>query len=233
MVELALPKNSTLTKGKTWTEAGGRQERSRIPDLSLVARTRAKNPSHRHLSMSTPTIADRWSSTRSCGSRTRSIPTLTLRRSCREGICGSCAMNIDGANTLACTKGMDEIKGRGQGLPAAAHAGGQGPRPGPHRLLRAATLDRALAEDRDAGARERMAAEPRGPREARRALRVHPVRLLLDLLPVLLVERRPLSRPGGAAAGLSLADRFAATRRPASGSTSSRIPSGSIAATRS
>jgi succinate dehydrogenase / fumarate reductase iron-sulfur subunit len=38
-------------------------------------------------------------------------PTLTLRRSCREGICGSCAMNIDGINTLACTKGMDEMKG--------------------------------------------------------------------------------------------------------------------------
>ena len=37
--------------------------------------------------------------------------TLTFRRSCREGICGSCAMNIDGTNTLACTKGIDEIKG--------------------------------------------------------------------------------------------------------------------------
>jgi succinate dehydrogenase / fumarate reductase iron-sulfur subunit len=35
-------------------------------------------------------------------------PTLTFRRSCREGVCGSCAMNIDGANTLACTKGLDE-----------------------------------------------------------------------------------------------------------------------------
>ena len=33
-------------------------------------------------------------------------PTLTFRRSCREGICGSCAMNIDGTNTLACTQGM-------------------------------------------------------------------------------------------------------------------------------
>jgi succinate dehydrogenase / fumarate reductase iron-sulfur subunit len=39
-------------------------------------------------------------------------PTLTFRRSCREGICGSCAMNIDGTNTLACTKGIDEIEGR-------------------------------------------------------------------------------------------------------------------------
>ena len=38
-------------------------------------------------------------------------PTLTFRRSCREGICGSCAMNIDGSNTLACTKGIDEVKG--------------------------------------------------------------------------------------------------------------------------
>jgi succinate dehydrogenase / fumarate reductase, iron-sulfur subunit len=37
--------------------------------------------------------------------------TLTFRRSCREGICGSCSMNIDGANTLACTKAMDDIKG--------------------------------------------------------------------------------------------------------------------------
>ena len=29
-------------------------------------------------------------------------PTLTFRRSCREGICGSCSMNVDGSNTLAC-----------------------------------------------------------------------------------------------------------------------------------
>jgi succinate dehydrogenase / fumarate reductase iron-sulfur subunit len=37
--------------------------------------------------------------------------TLTFRRSCREGICGSCAMNIDGSNTLACTKAIDDIDG--------------------------------------------------------------------------------------------------------------------------
>ena len=34
-------------------------------------------------------------------------PTLTFRRSCREGICGSCAMNIDGRNTLACLARVD------------------------------------------------------------------------------------------------------------------------------
>jgi succinate dehydrogenase / fumarate reductase iron-sulfur subunit len=38
-------------------------------------------------------------------------PTPTFRPSCREGICGSCSMNIDGTNTLACTMAMDEIKG--------------------------------------------------------------------------------------------------------------------------
>jgi succinate dehydrogenase / fumarate reductase iron-sulfur subunit len=37
--------------------------------------------------------------------------TLTFRRSCREGVCGSCAMNIDGANTLACTKYISDVKG--------------------------------------------------------------------------------------------------------------------------
>ena len=37
--------------------------------------------------------------------------TLAFRRSCREGICGSCAMNIDGVNTIACTQPAAEIKG--------------------------------------------------------------------------------------------------------------------------
>jgi succinate dehydrogenase / fumarate reductase iron-sulfur subunit len=37
--------------------------------------------------------------------------TLTFRRSCREGICGSCAMNIDGTNTLACLKPVEDIDG--------------------------------------------------------------------------------------------------------------------------
>ena len=38
-------------------------------------------------------------------------PTLTFRRSCREGICGSCAMNIDGGNTLACLSYIDRSAG--------------------------------------------------------------------------------------------------------------------------
>ncbi len=39
-------------------------------------------------------------------------PTLTFRRSCREGVCGSCSMNIDGTNTLACTKYINDSKGK-------------------------------------------------------------------------------------------------------------------------
>jgi len=38
--------------------------------------------------------------------------TLTFRRSCREGVCGSCAMNIGGRNTLACTHGWAEVPGQ-------------------------------------------------------------------------------------------------------------------------
>jgi succinate dehydrogenase / fumarate reductase iron-sulfur subunit len=38
-------------------------------------------------------------------------PTLTFRRSCREGICGSCSMNMNGKNGLACTTAMEELSG--------------------------------------------------------------------------------------------------------------------------
>src|ERR1700692_403144 len=38
-------------------------------------------------------------------------PTLTFRRSCREGVCGSCSMNIDGTNWLACLKPIEAVKG--------------------------------------------------------------------------------------------------------------------------
>lgn len=36
---------------------------------------------------------------------------LTFRRSCREGVCGSCAMNVDGQNALACTKAIEDTNG--------------------------------------------------------------------------------------------------------------------------
>src|SRR3569623_2490026 len=39
-------------------------------------------------------------------------PTLAFRRSCREGVCGACALNIGGRNTLACTHAWEEVPGR-------------------------------------------------------------------------------------------------------------------------
>jgi succinate dehydrogenase / fumarate reductase iron-sulfur subunit len=58
--------------------------------------------------------------------------TVTFRRSCREGICGSCAMNIDGVNTLACTQPIEAVRGASSNLPASAPAGREGPGAGSH-----------------------------------------------------------------------------------------------------
>jgi len=44
-------------------------------------------------------------------------PTLTFRRSCREGICGSCAMNIDGCNTLACIAKIERTNSKAKIYP--------------------------------------------------------------------------------------------------------------------
>src|SRR5580704_5875319 len=54
-----------------------------------------------------------------------------------------------------------------------------------------------------------MATNATGPRKTRWALRMYPLRLLLDVLPELLVERRSLSRPRRVVASLPLAHRFA------------------------
>jgi len=109
MVELALPKNSKVTDGKTW------------PYPSGVADTREFriyrwNPEDG----SNPRIDTYWVDVDDCGPmvldaliwiKNKVDPTLTFRRSCREGVCGSCAMNIDGTNGLACTRGMADVKG--------------------------------------------------------------------------------------------------------------------------
>ena len=230
MVELTLPKNSKVTEGKVWPHHQG-AKREREFRIYRWNPDDGKNPQvdtyYVDLDESGPMLLDAliWI-------KSNIDPTLTFRRSCREGVCGSCAMNIDGVNTLACTRTMAEVKTEhGAHLSAAAYAGGEGPDPGSHEFLRAICLDRALAEDQDADAAEGMEAEPRGSREARRTLRMHSLRLLLDILPELLVERRPLSRPRRPVAGAALDRGFTRRSRPANGSTISKIRSGSIAAT--
>ncbi|GJL99868.1 MAG: succinate dehydrogenase iron-sulfur subunit [Methyloligella sp.] len=109
MVQLTLPKKSKPKQGKTWNkpENGGNWREFHIyrwsPDDD-----------------ENPQIDTYFVDMDDCGPmvldgiiwiKNKIDPTLTFRRSCREGICGSCSMNIDGSNTLACTKGLDEIKG--------------------------------------------------------------------------------------------------------------------------
>ena len=124
MGQLIFPKNSRVTPGKTWPRPAhaihGREFRVYRwnPDDD-------KNPR-----MDTYVV-----DLDNCGPMVLDAliwiknvidPTLTFRRSCREGICGSCSMNIDGTNTLACT-GRNRHQGHGAGLSAAAHVGDQGP----------------------------------------------------------------------------------------------------------
>jgi len=109
MVQLTLPKGSAPKTGKSWPkpekESGSKIKKFKIyrynPDAD-------ENP--------------RWDTyfvdTTKCGPMVLDIliyiknnidPTLAFRRSCREGVCGSCAMNIGGQNTIACTRGWDEV----------------------------------------------------------------------------------------------------------------------------
>ena len=109
MVQLTLPKNSTITEGKAWPKPAG-APRLREYRISRWDPEDGVNPRidtyFVDLDDCGPMILDGliWI-------KSNIDPTLTFRRSCREGICGSCSMNIDGVNTLACTKGMDEIDG--------------------------------------------------------------------------------------------------------------------------
>jgi len=110
MVQLTLPKNSTVKKGRKW--------KGEVKDAKAVRTFRiyrydpeaGGNPRWDEYEIDTsqhgPMLLDALIYIKN------SIdPTLTFRRSCREGICGSCAMNIGGRNTLACTKGWGEFAG--------------------------------------------------------------------------------------------------------------------------
>mmetsp|Transcript_27135 Transcript_27135/g.75847 ORF Transcript_27135/g.75847 Transcript_27135/m.75847 type:complete len:217 (-) Transcript_27135:97-747(-) len=90
--------------------------------------------------------------------------------------------------------------------PAAPHVRGEGPRGGHVELLFPVQEHQALAArggGRQGGGQGALPVQG-GPREAGRPVRVHPVRLLLHVVPVVLVEQRQVPGPGGAAAGLPL-----------------------------
>ena len=99
MVEFTLPKNSRVTEGKVWPAPQGAQN-VREYQIYRWNPDDGKNPRLDTFSVNLddcgPMVLDGliWI-------KNNIDPTLTFRRSCREGICGSCAMNIDGQNTLA------------------------------------------------------------------------------------------------------------------------------------
>ena len=109
MAQLSLPQNSRMREGKTWPKPDGAGE-TREFRIYRWSPDDDENPRvdtyHVDPADCGPMVLDGliWI-------KNKVDPTLTFRRSCREGICGSCAMNIDGLNTLACTRGMDEIDG--------------------------------------------------------------------------------------------------------------------------
>jgi succinate dehydrogenase / fumarate reductase, iron-sulfur subunit len=109
MAQFTLPKNSKVTEGRTWARPAAAKD---VREYRIYR----WNPDDGK----NPRIDTYYVDTGDCGPmvldaliwiKNHIDPTLTFRRSCREGICGSCSMNIDGTNTLACTKAMGEVKG--------------------------------------------------------------------------------------------------------------------------
>jgi succinate dehydrogenase / fumarate reductase, iron-sulfur subunit len=107
MVQLTLPKGSKVQPGKTWP----RPARAKSP---LTVKVYRWEPDSGGNPRQDTYVIDRAR----CGPMALDVlilikneidPTLTFRRSCREGVCGSCAMNINGTNTLACTLTLENV----------------------------------------------------------------------------------------------------------------------------
>ena len=181
MVEFTLPKNSKITEGKKWPRTS---HATHVSEFRIYR----WNPDDGQ----NPSVDTYYVDRDDCGPmildaliwiKNNIDPTLTFRRSCREGVCGSCAMNIDGTNTLACTKAIDDTR-----APVKIY-------PLPHQPVvkdlvpdlknfyaQYASIEPWLQTvTRDA--REGMEAKPHGPRQTRRHVRMHSVRVLLDVMP--------------------------------------------------
>ncbi|MBV9694298.1 MAG: succinate dehydrogenase iron-sulfur subunit [Alphaproteobacteria bacterium] len=114
MVQFTLPKGSAPRKGKGWPVP--KQDNGRRAKGTKQFKVYRYDPDQEQ----NPRIDTYTVDLGSCGPmvldalikiKNEIDPTLTFRRSCREGVCGSCAMNIAGGNTLACTKAIADISG--------------------------------------------------------------------------------------------------------------------------
>jgi succinate dehydrogenase / fumarate reductase, iron-sulfur subunit len=109
MPEFTLPANSRVLPGNTYQAAAGARTVRRLRIYRFDPDAGA-NPRLDTFELDTdscgPMVLDALIQLKAAADSS-----LTFRRSCREGICGSCAMNINGINRLACTTHMDDLKG--------------------------------------------------------------------------------------------------------------------------
>jgi succinate dehydrogenase / fumarate reductase iron-sulfur subunit len=109
MATFTLPKNSKIGQGKTWAAS---PDAKRVREFKIYRWNPDDGENPRtdtyqvDLDKIGPMVLDAL-----IHIKNEIDPTLTFRRSCREGICGSCSMNIDGSNTLACLKPIEDVRG--------------------------------------------------------------------------------------------------------------------------
>lgn len=109
MAKFTLPKNSKIKKGRT-VKAGEDAGKVRKVHVYRWNPDDGQNPRLDTYEVDVercgPMVLDALNKIKN-----EMDSTLTYRRSCREGVCGSCSMNINGTNTLACTTAMEDVKG--------------------------------------------------------------------------------------------------------------------------
>jgi succinate dehydrogenase / fumarate reductase iron-sulfur subunit len=109
MAEFSLPANSRVKEGKRHAAPGGAK---RVREFKIYRYDPDGDENPRldlfevDVDACGPMVLDALIKI-----KTEADSGLTFRRSCREGICGSCSMNIDGRNTLACLQAIDDIEG--------------------------------------------------------------------------------------------------------------------------
>ena len=109
MADFVLPKNSKIKKGTSHPAPQGAKN-ARTFTIYRYDPDSGQNPRYDKFTIDLddcgPMVLDALIKIKS-----EIDPSLTFRRSCREGICGSCSMNMDGKNGLACTTAIEDIKG--------------------------------------------------------------------------------------------------------------------------
>ena len=171
MVQFTLPKNSKVKQGKAWNPPPEGAEAGRYREYRIYRFDPETGEN--------PRLDTYWVDMTDCGPMVLDAliwikntidPTLTFRRSCREGVCGSCSMNIGGTNTLACTLHADDAPEKIAVYPLPHLPVIKDLVPDlTHFFAQHRSIEPWLKTDTPDAA-ERMAAVARGPPEARRAL---------------------------------------------------------------